>query len=308
MKKIKKLLQILIGLLIIGILIYKTGPQKIIETLINIKKVYLIPILILYLISLLLGAINIYLLIKKIKNIKFSKILDYYLIGWMLGFFIPGKIGEFSILYYLKKDKISYGEGLAISIIDKSITLFFILTLVIITAIIFLNKIYTYLLLILLIILVVILIVFIKTKIIKKFMPKYITKKFKKFKKTLIIFTKQHKKELILNLTLTVIKTFINGIIIYTIFLSLNTYASFLMVFLISSSLTILTLIPITINGLGLKEALGIYLYNMIGINPEVVITTSIINILVMYSSSLIIIIIKNLTDKYLSVTPRRTN
>ena len=116
--------RIFISIAILGILIYYVGIKQILETFVSMKKVFLIPILILHIISLLIGALNIKILIKKIKNkLSFRKILKYYLVSWSIGSIMPGKIGEFSILYMLKKENISYGQSLAITMIDKIITI-----------------------------------------------------------------------------------------------------------------------------------------------------------------------------------------
>ena len=55
---------------------------------------------------------------------------------------------------------------------------------------------------------------------------------------------------------------------------------------------TFSALIPITVNGLGLRQALGIYLYGLLGINAPVVASTQIVGWVVIYLFGVIIFIL----------------
>ena len=294
MKKLWFLLRLIISILLIGFLINKIGINKIIQTFISMNKIYLILIIPLYVLALFLGGLNLYFLTKKIKNkIKLKKIINYYLISWALSSFMLGKLGEFSIIYLLKKEKINYGKGLAIVIIDKAITIVTISIAAIITILILLDIKEAYKLLLFILLLMVSLFL-VQTKLIRNIIKRIISKKFadkfKRFNKTLTIFLKKNKKLLLLNFILTLLKWAIMSIVVYIIFLSFGSRANIILISLISMSLTILLLIPITINGIGIKETVAVYLYGLIGLSPEIVISTYLLLTVITYACSLIIL------------------
>ncbi len=293
MKKLWFTIRIIFSLSILGILIYKVGLSQIINTFLTMNKIYLIPVLLLYSLALFVGALNIYLLVKKIKkSIKLRNVINYYLLSWASGSLMPGRLGEFSILYLLKKEKINYGESLAITIIDKLITLMILFLSAILVVILLLDLTNTYRILILLMSIIILFFV-VKSEIvrntIKRFISKKFADKFKNFNKTLSKFIKHYKKILLLNFFLTVLKSIITSVITYLIFLSFDSRASVILVLLISTALTIIALVPITVNGIGLREGVAIFLYGLIGLKPEVVISTYIFSTIIMYLYSMFI-------------------
>ena len=286
--------RIFISIAILGILIYYVGIKQILETFVSMKKVFLIPILILHIISLLIGALNIKILIKKIKNkLSFRKILKYYLVSWSIGSIMPGKIGEFSILYMLKKENISYGQSLAITMIDKIITII-VLSITAAITIIFLTEVKNFYKPIIFVVMIIIFLIALKAKIvrdiIKRIMPKKFADKFKKFNKTLNFFIKNHKKELTINFVLTIIKWIITGLGITLLFFSFGFKTNPIIITAISMSLTIISLIPITINGIGLRETAAVYLYSLLGAKPEVVISAYLVMTVINYVFAIIIL------------------
>jgi len=55
-------------------------------------------------------------------------------------------------------------------------------------------------------------------------------------------------------------------------------------------SLTIISLIPITINGIGLRETAAVYLYSLLGAKPEVVISAYLVMTVITYVFAIIIL------------------
>src|SRR3989344_3145401 len=121
-KELSLFLRLIFSISIILILFYKIGPKDIIQTFVKVNLLYTPLIILAIIFTVLLGALNLKILIDCINKIKFLKILRYYLLSWAIGLFVPGKMGEFSIVYFLKKEDISIGQSLAISIMDKLIT------------------------------------------------------------------------------------------------------------------------------------------------------------------------------------------
>lgn len=276
--KIPKITKVIISLTLLIIIISFIGPKKLIDTISKINLIYLIPVILLYLSTFIVGAWNIDILLRGInKNIKFLKLVKYIIISWSLGLITPGKVGDFSIIYFLKKEKVKIGQGFAIILIDKAITVFVLLLFALLTAIILLTKKEAVLIIGVMILTITIGLLILTKKIrsiIKNKILREYSKKFKGFYKTIELIRKNNKKEITYNFILTIFKWFLSSIDVMLIFLALGSKANIFMITIISASLTILNLIPITFHGIGLKEGTGIYLYGLIGIPGEIVITS----------------------------------
>ena len=80
-------------------------------------------------------------------------------------------------------------------------------------------------------------------------------------------------------------------------FLALGTKINLTYLILIGGLETLSTLIPITINGLGIKQALGVYFFSLLGIAPEIVAARYIIGIVTQYFFGL-------LTTMFIKIKP----
>ncbi|MDZ4256647.1 MAG: lysylphosphatidylglycerol synthase domain-containing protein, partial [archaeon] len=70
-------------------------------------------------IIILLNALNGWWLLNGLVPIPFLKMLRYYLYSWVAEFYFPGKLGAFSIAYFLKKENVTVGQSTAIVMLTK---------------------------------------------------------------------------------------------------------------------------------------------------------------------------------------------
>ena len=97
------------------------------------------------------------------------------------------------------------------------------------------------------------------------------SKKFEGFSKSLFGYFRKFKKELLLNLFLTVIKFFLSAFATYLFFFAFNEFrVGYFNTLLITSITTILSMIPISLNGLGIKEGAAVYLFSRLGIDAAI--------------------------------------
>ncbi len=277
-KRYFNILKVTIGLLIIFFLIYKFGLDNIFSTILDVKPGFLFIALIFYFVSIFIGVLNIKLLIAPLnKKISYWNLFRYYMFSWSAGLLVPGKIGEFSICYFLKKHDISIGEGIAASLMDKIITFVFLLIFSLFGFFIFLDF-YSALLSVMVIpcILVTFLVSLYSMRIrniIKRFIPNKIADKFKGFSRLLNRYAKDYKMLLFLNFLITGIKWFISFLVIYYMFLSFNVHVALGVVIIITAITKIIALIPISISGLGIREGAAVYLFGLYGVESVAVLS-----------------------------------
>lgn len=271
----KNIIKIIIGFFIIFLLLYNVGFTNYLNVLSKINLGWFLLALILSIFMQFFATYNILILIKALnKEVPFLNLIRYTSLSWALGNISPGRLGEFGLVWLFKnRENIEYGEGLAIAIVDKILTLFALLTISAIGFYIFLGvKIFIIFILITFLLLIFILIL-IWEDTIKNFIKKYILKSYSKyfigFSQSLKYLLRKKKKYLIFNLILTYIKWGINFLSIYFLFLAFNFPFPFYLIIIFFSFIIIISLIPI----LGLKELSiipGTYLLILSNVPPVI--------------------------------------
>jgi len=275
-KKPLPYIKILIGVMILFLLIYKIGIDSIFSTLKQIKIHYIAIVIGLYLLNLLIGTLNVNILIKPYKHkINILKLFRYYVLSFSLGLFFPGRIGDMSLIYFLKKEKIDLGPGSSVFVLDKLITINILILLSIMGFSMFFTRLETLkLTLTILFILIIGLFMVFSEKgryLIKRYILRGYSKRFKGFSKSLYNYLKNYKKEVALNYIITVFKTMLDSTIIYVLLLSFDISVPFLWVVIIKAIMVTISLIPITLNGIGIKESAGVLLFMRLNVDATII-------------------------------------
>jgi len=296
MKKLNFLLKLFVGVLILSFLLFKFGFKNILSDIISINPIFIVLIFIILTISLILNGLNLKILIHPFnKRLTISKLFYYGSLSWAVGMFVPAKLGEFSIIPLLKKHDIEIGTGTSISVLDKLVTFITLSIISIIGFLFFLPLKETMILisaiLVLLSIFIFLFISEIGRRLIKRFILKKFAVNFKGFSKTMFYFFKKQKSLLLLNFIITFLKWFMTSFMVYIIFLAYKQNISILSVFLINSMLMVISLIPISISGLGIRESVSVVLFNYLNINPEITLSSYILILIVTYITALIILL-----------------
>ena len=281
------LFKIIIGITLFLSVYTRIGFSNIFEKLLTVNIIFLIGYIMLKSFSLFFNALNLYIMLipSKVK-LKLREVWKYASISWAFGLLVPGKIGEFSLVYLLKKKKIDYGEGLAISMLDKILTFITLFSFGLLGLLLFLPNIIIYVSIIFTIIILSIIYFIYKDSYIDKiliFILKNKIKHIRKFKEVTKLYIKKHYNLIILNLIVTALKWGLTAFTISILFMGFGIYIPFYKVLFIQSIITIISLIPITISGLGVAEPTGIFLYGLIGISQSISASMFLIALFVTY-------------------------
>ena len=259
-KKLKKTVKGIISLVILAIIIHLIGVKEILNAAEKIRIEYFILVAITLIISMAITAFAVMPFLK----IKINKMFKFKAISWSTGMFLPGKIGEMSFILLLKKADISTKKAIAIFFIDRfvsfSIIGFFSLIALIKYFELPLNINYLIIFSIVFFILLIL-----KNKIKKIKLVNKIYRLFMESKE----YVKNEKKAILINYFFSLINFILMFWITQIVFFALGQKVELIDIVLISSLALFISLIPITINGLGLREGILIYLYCLVGIQPE---------------------------------------
>ncbi|MBU2638677.1 MAG: flippase-like domain-containing protein [Nanoarchaeota archaeon] len=277
-KRVVTVVKAAVGISIIAFLVYKIGAQDVFNIVRSTSPLAFLIIAIGYLLNALLNSASFYLILSSIKvSARYSGIFFSFIKSWGIGSVLPGKVGDLSVVYFLKKEGINAKDSSAMYVIDKMVVLLFFLIIAMITAKLFLPLNAFYLLACFLLFAVVGFLLFLKfgKSLIRKVFGRY-ANYIEAFHDNIQIVIK---KPLLL-LILFIISCLRWAVLSFSMWILLsmaNEHVSFAYVFLFSVTANILALLPVTVSGIGLKEAAFVYLYALVGATTSIVLAVSIV-------------------------------
>jgi glycosyltransferase 2 family protein len=270
-KGLKAALKGAISLLLIGYLVHRLGPSELLKVISGFNPWYLIPVILIFGLNSCLGGLNIQLMLMAFENkLPYLTTLKHFLRSWAFGLFLPSKLGEFSLIVFLKKEGIEYSKGLLISLADKLITLFvlFCLSFVGLARLIGLANASLIVLGLLAFIALaggVLLTPFGKS-LIKRLAFKWLDELLTGFMKNLAFLMRQGKRYLFLNTLVTFAKWLLVVIMVQLLLLGLGIRADFPTIMIAVTLGILVSLIPISISGLGVTENVAVEAFVFYGV------------------------------------------
>jgi glycosyltransferase 2 family protein len=290
--KLIKILKKILPLIGIGIFVYliiSIEPSKILSTFLEIPSYIFILIVIFIIIRILLNNYIWLLILKKQKiSISYFKSLKILLIGNFYAYITPGGFGTYARVLYLKEETKEPTGKLFINLFSKSaldaLSYYFI---IIIAAIFYVDQ-YPVIFLIILVYIIFstfIFLFFVKKErgektfdwLIKYFVPKRLKEYLTRFSKT-FYYDFPRIQDFIIPFILCIFVQIITYSQFYIIALSLGIeipFNIFIVLYIISN---IIALIPISIGGLGTREAALILLFTPYGVAADKIVVLSLSN------------------------------
>lgn len=121
------LIKLFVGFLIFGVLVWKIGPLEILKNLAQFKIAALLLINVTTLSGFFIGGTGVIILGKSLSpRLEWWQGMKGFLGSTSLALFVPGRVGDFALPFYWKRF-LRYGECLALVLLDKMNTLFWVL-------------------------------------------------------------------------------------------------------------------------------------------------------------------------------------
>lgn len=267
-------IHILLGLVILLIVLVVNDPKKILITWSDYDFLWLIPATISILLSTILGCYNIFIIFNQGTSIQFRTFLPIYWKSWAVGLIVPGQVGDVvAMTYWLNKKGFSWKEISVFSVVDKILTLFWILLFAII-GLFFLISDYHIQINPFCVGTIVILCVLIISSIIvlnlKEKLANVISNNLKLVRNTVA----RSRKAIILNFALTPIKIILISIAYMSVFKAAGTnLISLLLIVPLVSLSSLISYIPISFNGIGTVEFAAITIFGSLGLEPSTILS-----------------------------------
>lgn len=287
----KTIIKILIAAGILTFILFRVGIAEIAIILSTINPLFLLLAYLTLFTILILNALNLKILFSPLKHLNFKKILKNYSLSWSLGFLTPGKLGEFSLVYFLRD--IPLGKSSAVIVLEKLITILILISFSLIGIFFFLKTPTIPFLILIFLLLSMIFIIFssFARGLVKRFVLRGHSSLFKGFSDTLLAYIKNRKKFLVSNAFFAGVRWFLFTSLTLFLFSGLNQEISFFALMTIVSLSSLVSMIPISISGLGLREGTFILLCSQIGIPVITSAAVSILSLILSYSVVFVIFV-----------------
>lgn len=301
-KNIRFLLKFGIGIALFGMLLYKVGIDRIVVVLENIQPVFFAVSFLVFTFSVFIAGLNVKMMLSPFQQqISEKKYWRSYLLSRVSGLLLPGRLGEFTLVYFLKKENLSFGQGIAAIVADKIIT-FVCSGIVGIVALFYFFNVGVAKQAFFIFLGILFLISLSFFPFVRSFLSRFILRKyaphFENFGKTLFSYLKQNFELTVLNVILTLLRMVVIAFMAGLMFKAVGVAVPFSLLFLMQSIETLVTMIPLTVNGLGTKQAVGVYLYGLQGIPPVLVLGKYILGITIQYVFGLLSFLFFGLREK----------
>ncbi len=289
-----RILKILLSILLFAGVVGYIGVGKVMPALLSIDLFYLPFIFVLFALSIFFAPIPSMFLYLPIMSKKVSH-SDFYhlrLFTYMFGTFTFGKLGEYSLLYIIKKNyHITVIPFFFILSLDKAITLLHILIFSLVAFLTIFSYFHlSYYIFILLLILVGCFFFsrFVIHKIRWVSVNLFKIKRLHDFLSATADFSKHYIKSYYPYTFLTFLSTFLFYLLVA--YITKQAYTAFSInvplfsIFLVNSVLGLTSLIPLNLFGFGIKEVTSVYLFTLLGVPAAVTTSIIIIFILMQYT------------------------
>ena len=292
--KLIKFIRPLVSIFALFILFQLVDINSTVEVFQDINYLVLPIIFLLIIVNILLYVFNVFISLRGVSLIqkeKFARIFVDYLYIWSFGLFLPGKIGELGIIPLLKhKYKVPYKFGGVAVIFPKIMMVLVLMACVFLFGATYIALDFNFSLIFLVLLLFIILVIlcvclyrrdfFLRFKIIKELIDN---------KKKLIFFFKP--KQLLLLITIAILRFVAVVFAFYLAFMAFGFYPEFSAIVLAVALSQVIAFIPISTNGLGIREAsfAGVMLF--FGVPAAMSFGVVVINLVLSYGFAMVLIV-----------------
>ncbi len=286
MNNIMKLtLSLITSAVVFGAFVLWVGPENLINRIATIDLTYLPFLVVLLFAQLALSAANIWMLSRGFTKISYKKSFEINLFSWVSGFFAPGKIGQLSQIYLLKKNGLTVGQATALTVTDKIISLFTLGFFGILAAFLFFPELWLQITVFTSVLLCLPVLLLFSAKG-REIIKKYVLRKYAGIFAGFSVAIKgilAKKIVLAADLVFTVARVALNALFIMTIILALGGNVNLIVILLIDSLAQLLAYMPISFNGLGIREGGFTVMASYIGIEKTLALSAISISTVIDY-------------------------
>lgn len=279
--------KLVIGILLLGALYFSIGIAGVIQKIASVNPFFVLLATVLLVFSLVLSGLNVLISVWPFKKMRFWTAVRYYFFSWAVGFLGPGKIGEFSIIPLLQKQGLSAGEATASAVLNKVITLATLLLLSGIGLLVFFGISYAFQIILAGAAILAVSSFFFWSATGRNWLKKILGKKsawFLGFGTAIDSYFSKHKGIVALNVLVTIAQWVALAVFTLVLFWGFGFFPNFWDVIFVACISSVLSLIPITPNGIGVREVAYTFLAGLAGWPATTTVSVIAVSIVIHYA------------------------
>ena len=263
-------MRVVVGLILIGLLIFYVDGTMLISYLRNSQQQWLFATASFILCSTIIGGYNLYILLDRYEDISFYRFIRGYWVAWAVGLVVPGQVGDVaSISIWLKHHGFQWYAGIGCTLLDKFISLIWMCGLGLSGFVLYFSASYEdgYVISLVIsgiafVLLLLLLLLFFRWHGNSKYDSAVI--------QTLQVITatiRHHKKQVIYNFIFTGIKVFLIGAAFWSAFFSMGYHGLDITILIpLVAASSLVAYIPISLNGMGTVELAALGLFSVLDV------------------------------------------
>jgi uncharacterized membrane protein YbhN (UPF0104 family) len=284
--------QFIVGIAIFVALIRFAGAESTFKTLVGCRIIPAVYAFFFIIINMFVGAVGVTIIGRKFNsNLSWRDGIQGYLIVSVLSSFVPGKLADFSLPYFWRRN-LAIHQTSSIVVIDKLITLFWIVSLSIIGGTLFFEWCKAYHVVVAIgVFLSAVIFYVVKKKLAHRYatyLPSNLYRLFSGMKESFLYSLQYARYELMANAFLTGLRMLISGVVLVLLLASVHENVHVLPMTVLNAVSQFSTLIPITISGIGIMESIWIAGLHKDNISADSVIAAAILGRIMVLVMSLI--------------------
>jgi len=286
----KAFLQASISIALLAAVIVWIGPGKVIGSFSMVSWWSILLALCIAFVVILLHAARMGVLVWNFNPHHSLNMLREASMAFALGTFSPSRVGEAYIIKRLHDHGIPMGAASGIFLVDRVLSLA-VLALFALLSSIYLPYRLAFLLSILTLIAAAVLLAASPgiLGLLKRILPKRITEKFIGLRKALVMMRNDW-RALTYNFLIGIVHFSMRSLIIVVLFIGIGIHLPFLLIFAINAMVTMAAAIPISLGGIGVREASASLLFQPFGVENSLLVSAYLMASLIAYLSSAVVI------------------
>lgn len=276
--RFKAALASLLGLAVLGALIWYANPSRVLHALRGAEPSWIVVTLLAILVSTVLGAFNSYMMAAPGPSLGFARFIKAYWVAWAFGQVLPGQIGDLlGMSLFLRKKGLTLPVAVGRLGVDKLVSLFCTFGLSIGLCFIFVEPLVHVAGMLGACADVALVLAYLTSRRWSKDMPsnqrliRYLIDSLVEAHR--VIATRP--LTVVMNALLTLLKLFVIGVCYWATFNALQAApGGVLGVTIAANSAGLIAYVPISANGVGTVEAGGVYLFGLLDLGAPLVIAT----------------------------------
>jgi len=271
-RKIAILIKAAVSFAILFALLYRVGINSLYATFLSFNLWYVPLIIFMLALNFIVGSYKINLLFGAFREkMNYLHLISAYVKSWSIAFVLPGKLDYLPLMYLIRKT-VKLATSAPVMAVDTAITYVVVFSIAAVGWVNFFSvesglQVLGYVLIAVLIVF------FLLSEKGRRLLKKYVLRKyaatFKGFTKKVKFLLKCRKDLLAFNFILTFAKVNINAVAVLLALLALDVSVPFFTVLIIFVITLMVSGIPISLGGLGVRESVGVFLYSAVGVSPE---------------------------------------